>query len=167
MALCTGPLLINERNRWREMSDRQLFRRLQQITKPEKLSCFLLVATDLNRSTLIRDGIDRCNALGYAPVERADGWWDVISADRYRGEDAPIPTDPLGLGGPAGRALRELSDGTEFMGDPPEEVNETIISNVHEVPYGAGIPESLEEKKTEPKKKKSIYSRKLRTKRRK
>ena len=147
MALCTGPLLINERNRWREMSDRQLFQRLQKITKPEKLSCFLLVATDLNRGTLFRDGIDRCEALGFGAIERGDGWWDVVVADRYnvdRDQDGRIESITRG---PAGQALREALESTGLM--PSNEV----------------IEEILESKK--PKKKKSIYSRKLRTRRRK
>ena len=132
MAIASYSDLVHERRRWRDMSDRQLFRRLQQITKPNKLAAFLHRAVDENRSTLFRDGIDRCNALGLVALERRPGNWDVVSD--------PIPP----LRGPAGEAF-----------GPKSILTKEVMKQVE-----------IESEKPE-KKKKSLYSRKLRTKRRK
>ncbi len=175
MATCTAAGLIHEQNRWRTMDDIRLGTRLRQITKPDKLACFLNMCTEGGHHRLLGRGIARCNILGFAAMETRPGWWSVV-------------VNPT-----ASRVPRELSDGTEFLGDPPED---DIRPEMGE-DGGMLVPDDVAEQVTEvfrdartgrvtrtrtstrpkpkvgimvhpekPKKKKSIYSRKLRTKRR-
>ena len=133
MATCTADGLIHEHNRWRTMDDIRLLTRLGQITKPDKLACFLTMCHERGEHRLLGRGIARCNILGYSPMETRPGWWSVVGSLV------------------SGRVVRELPDGTEFLGDPHDD-------DIR--------PEPEEVILEEPKKKKSLYSRKLRTKRR-
>jgi hypothetical protein len=134
------------------MSNTQLNRRLQKISKPEKLACFLNVANSRREYSMVQDAIHRCNDLGFVAVEFRRGHWEVSPA---RPQDVTIGTaEQVPVRGPAGDsyvasldALREALEDTGLS--PSDEVLEEILEN------------------KEPKKKKSIYSRKLRTKRRK
>jgi hypothetical protein len=99
------------------------------------------------------EGIQRCNDLGLVVLENRPGFWEVVSAEHPSSERIDMSTP---VRGPAGRAYEESLDALTLR----EALEDTELSPSDEV-----LEEILENK--EPKKKKSIYSRKLRTKRRK
>ncbi len=163
MATCTAAGLIHERNRWRTMDDIRLGTRLRQITKPNKLACFLNVCSDRGNNRLLGRGIARCNILGFSAMETRPGWWSVVVN----------PTGPFT--GPAGERFREAADdirpewedrdgGMLVPDDVAEEILNTYDRSDKPKPKVGIIVHPEEE--PEPKKKKSLYSRKLRTKRR-
>ena len=49
----------HERNRWDEMTEVQLYRRLKKITKLDKLDCFILVAQERGKTELQNAGVAR------------------------------------------------------------------------------------------------------------
>ena len=154
MATCTAAGLIHENNRWRTMDDIRLGTRLRQITKPDKLACFLNVCSDRGNHRLLGRGIARCNILGFAAMETRPGWWSVVRSPTGPSIRPDTGEEDGGFFGVppdrADRIRRVMPDGTEFLGDPPED----------------DIRPEPEEVILEKPKKKSLYSRKLRTKRR-
>lgn len=154
MAFATVSDLVHERKRWGDMSNRRLFQRLQKITKPNKLAAFLQRAADEDRGTLFRDAVDRCNALGYTAIERSNSLWDVVEQP-----PSPFDNEPIPVRGPAGQvyedSLRQLE----------EEI--TTTHPTIESTYESAKVEMAKRRGRKPeKKKKSLYSRKLRVKRR-
>jgi hypothetical protein len=88
MARCKIPDGLNhETMRFNTMSNPALYRRLGTITKPEKLACFLRLATVTRKVSLFQQAIYRCHSLGYVAVEYSPGWHEVVPVDQVRREE--------------------------------------------------------------------------------
>jgi hypothetical protein len=70
-------LLRHEQKRWDEMNELQLSRRLQKITRPEKLACFLYFAEARGNQMMLLRGVERCNELGLIAINVRPGDWVV------------------------------------------------------------------------------------------
>jgi hypothetical protein len=138
MARCPANLWQNELDRWDSLDNRKLLTRLNRITKPEKLACFLKMAHATRSYNLFGRAVTRCNDLGFGFVEPITGEYDVV----------PLRTSD-------GRTLRRMPDGTTFYGDPQESRASSPIEN----PEGPDHDDIKEIELTEEDEVKGIYDR--------
>lgn len=121
MARCTHDLWHNELNRWDRLSNKQLVTRLNRITKPEKLACFLNMARQTRNYHLYQRAVERCNRLGLVGIERGDMTFDVVPVPPVVYGDNPRSG---GVAPSRASSTMENAEGPDFDDIPVDEMFE-------------------------------------------
>lgn len=74
-------LVVHEEHRWSYMTEDQLLRRLRKITQPQKLQCFIIMASRRGNAFLDRAARDRADVLGIDLGRVLDADWGFVDAD--------------------------------------------------------------------------------------